>query len=95
MTLRSFRRTITPPHANVKWRSDGFPAMEYGGDIKAFNAGLYAGDAFASGYLEREDGKWLQVSEKPCNAFRNSLLPVIAAMVVQPKGYKANGRFIM
>lgn len=63
--------------------------------IKAFEAGLYAGDAFASGYLEREDGKWLQVSEKPCNAFRNALLPVIAAMVVTPKGYKGNGRFIM
>lgn len=71
------------------------PTVDAERHIKAFNAGLYAGDAFASGYLEREDGKWLQVSEKPCNAFRIALLPVIAAMVVTPKGYKGNGRFIM
>ncbi|MBI2240792.1 MAG: hypothetical protein HYU59_08320 [Magnetospirillum gryphiswaldense] len=76
-------------HVAVKPTADGER------HIKAFDAGLYAGDAFASGYLEREDGKWLQVSEKPCNAFRNALLPVIAAAAMTPKGYKGNGRFIM
>ena len=72
-------------HVAVKPTEDGEKA------IKSSNAGLYAGDAFAAGWLERKDGKWLQTSDKPSNAFRRNLLPVIAAVKVEPKGFKASG----
>lgn len=59
--------------------------------ITSDNAGLYAGDAFASGWLERKSGKWLQGSEKPCNAFRRNIMPIIADMTVSPRGYRTSG----
>ncbi len=59
------------------------------------NAGLYAGDAFGSGWLERKGGKWLQDNGKPCNAFRRDILPVIAATAVAPDGYQGNGRVVI
>ena len=63
--------------------------------ITSNNAGLYAGDAFASGWLERKNGKWLQDNGKPCNAFRRDILPMIAQMAVAPNGFQDNGRIIM
>ncbi len=63
--------------------------------IKSANAGLYAGDAFASGWLERRDGKWLQNSDHPCNAFRREILPIIANAVVMPTGYSEKGPFVL
>ena len=63
--------------------------------IRSANAGLLAGDAFASGWLEREDGKWLQNSDRPCNSFRKEILPVIAQAMVMPNGYNDKGKFIL
>ena len=59
------------------------------------NAGFYAGDAFATGWLERKDGKWLQSEAKPATTFRRAILPVIAGAAVKPKGYKGQGPFKM
>lgn len=63
--------------------------------IKFDNAGLDAGDGFASGFMERRSGKWLMSSGKPCNAFRRDLLPVLAAAVVEPNGFLDHGRVMM
>ncbi|AIB13206.1 hypothetical protein ABAZ39_14680 (plasmid) [Azospirillum argentinense] len=61
--------------------------------VRTANAGFLAGDAFASGWLERKDGKWLQSPDKPMNAFRRDLLPVIARETVEPRGFAASGPF--
>jgi hypothetical protein len=71
------------------------PAREAEKYIQSSNAGFYAGDAFASGWLERKDGKWLQEQGNPINAFRRSILPIIAQTTIQPKGYKNTGKFQM
>lgn len=63
--------------------------------IRSANAGFYAGDAFAAGWLEREKGKWLQSSTNPATAFRRDLLAMISAMAVEPKGFRSDGRFMM
>jgi hypothetical protein len=58
-------------------------------------AGFYAGDAFASGWFERDKGKWIQSTDKPAAAFRRELLPIIANAVVEPNGFSRSGRFMM
>lgn len=42
--------------------------------IRAYNADFVAGEAFASGWLERESGKWLQTSTAPTGSIRQILL---------------------
>ncbi|MCH8863535.1 MAG: hypothetical protein IID51_13665 [Proteobacteria bacterium] len=71
------------------------PTKEAERFIPCFNAGLAAGEAFASGYLERKNGKWLQTPHKPCNAFRRDILPIIAEASQEPDGYDDHGRFMM
>ena len=63
--------------------------------IQSTNAGLLAGDAFASGWFERTNGTWLQSSKNPCNAFRREIMPVIATAILTPNGYKDEGRFML
>lgn len=63
--------------------------------IDSSNAGFLAGDAFASGWLEREKGRWLQVSEGPTGCVRAALLDRIVAARPEPVGYADNGRFMM
>jgi hypothetical protein len=63
--------------------------------VRAANGGLYAGDAFAAGWLERKKGKWLQRTKRPTNAFRRAILPVIAAVEVEPKGFQDTGPLMM
>jgi hypothetical protein len=59
-------------------------------------AGFQAGDAYASGWLERRDGAWLQVSTQPLRdqfSCRRARLPQVAALDVQPEGYADRGSF--
>lgn len=57
------------------------PTKRAAENIKSCNSGLYAGDAFVSGYLERRNGAWLQTSKHPCNAIRRELLHDIVGCV--------------
>ncbi len=54
-----------------------------------------AGEAFASGWLERRKGKWLQTGPRPMCYFRRELLPTIAGIEVQPHGYSPEGRIML
>jgi hypothetical protein len=60
--------------------------------IESYDAGFHAGDAFASGWLEREKGRWLQASDSPVGCARAALLDRIAAARPDPKGYADAGR---
>jgi hypothetical protein len=60
--------------------------------IHTDNAGFIAGDGFASGWLERQRGAWLQTSAKPTGAFRAALLDQVAAASLTAKGYADSGR---
>ncbi|WCK21758.1 hypothetical protein [Agrobacterium tumefaciens] len=62
---------------------------------RAFNAGFAAGDAFASGWLERRDGARLQYSRKPHFRCRNHRLSQLAELDIRPKGYSDRGSFKM
>lgn len=63
--------------------------------IRAYNAGFVAGDAFASGWLERESGTWLQTSTSPTGSIRQALLDRVAAVRPSPMGYADSGRVMM
>jgi hypothetical protein len=63
--------------------------------IRTHNAGFVVGDAFASGWLERERGPWLQASATPTGAFRAELLDQVAAAHIPAKGYADNGRVML
>ncbi|MFV5264573.1 hypothetical protein ACMUMS_13575 [Acinetobacter courvalinii] len=62
--------------------------------VKAFNAGFNAGDAFATSWLERETGAWLQnnSSQFSCRKF---LLESLASLEIKPLGYGDRGRIIL
>lgn len=64
--------------------------------LPAASAGFLAGDAYASGWLERRDGAWLQVSTQALRdqfSCRRARLPQVAALAVQPNGYADRGSF--
>ena len=63
-----------------------------GSRVVASNAGFSAGDAFATGWLEREKGAWLQSTlDLRC---RKALLQTLADMYVCPLGFGDRGRVI-
>lgn len=62
--------------------------------VRAFNAGFNAGDVFATTWLERENGAWIQTSVSSFKC-RKHLLNVMASMFVSPFGYGDRGRLIM
>ena len=62
--------------------------------VRSNDAGFDAGDAFATGWLERKRGAWLQSSPSLFNC-RKKLLKPLASMVVEPKGYVDRGNVIM
>ena len=62
--------------------------------VRASNAGLNAGDAFAAGWLERERGAWLQTATTLFNC-RRTFLKSLASMTVEPCGYGDRGQVIM
>jgi len=63
--------------------------------VRAYNAGFVAGEAFASGWFERESGAWLQTSHAPTGSIRNALLDQIADLKLMPAGYADSGRVMM
>lgn len=62
--------------------------------VRAHGAGFAAGDAFATTWLERENGAWIQTSLSQFKC-RKALLPMLAEMEVRPMGYGDRGRVIM
>lgn len=67
--------------------------------VAAYNAGLHAGDVFASGWLERRKGAWLQVGNSAGRGWtfsaRKNRLERVADLVVRQHGYAADGSFMM
>ncbi len=67
--------------------------------IPAGNAGFHAGELFASGWLERRNGAWLQVSSDSNNAWsfrcRKHRLAEAAALELRPAGYADRGNFAL
>lgn len=58
-------------------------------------SGFRDGSAFASGWLERKLGVWLQTGGKPIIECRLHLLKPVADTVIVPVGYGDHGRFMM
>lgn len=70
-------------------------AVNPNGDwVRASNAGFIAGDAFASGWLERKVGAWLQSTPKSLRC-RRYLIKELAEMDVEPLGYGDKGGLII
>ncbi|MEW6150884.1 MAG: hypothetical protein AB1745_23110 [Pseudomonadota bacterium] len=67
--------------------------------IAAVNAGFRAGDLFASGWLERRNGAWLQVSSDSGKNWsfccRKQRLAKVAALQIRPAGYADRGSFAL
>ena len=65
--------------------------------VDCMNAGFLAGDVWASGWLERRDGAWLQVPTSPsmgsCLSCRRNRLRQAAAREVEPSGFADRGSF--
>lgn len=76
-----------------------WPTERGGKFVGAINADFYVGDVIASGWLERRDGAWLQVSAGSGTGWtfrsRRHRLDAVAALQVRPHGFAASGRFIM
>lgn len=70
-------------------------AVNPNGDVLRFwDAGFDAGDVFAAGWLERQQGAWLQTANNLFSC-RKHLTPVLAALQVKPMGYGDRGGVIM
>lgn len=62
-----------------------------GNSVQAFNAGFSAGDAFATSWLERAKGAWLQNATNQFNC-RKTLLKPLANIEVRPRGFGDRGK---
>lgn len=58
-------------------------------------AGFEAGEAFASGWIERAKGKWLQTPTLPDLKYRSHRLDTVAALRLKAKGYPDSGKFML
>lgn len=67
--------------------------------VQAGNAGLHAGETFATGWLERRKGAWLQVGDGVGGGWtfssRQQRLKTVAGLELRPHGYAAQGSFMM
>lgn len=74
-----------------------WPTDEADHRIAWANAGFGAGEVFASGWLERRTGAWLQVSSESGQGWsfrcRAPRLETVAAIQVEPRGYADRGSF--
>jgi hypothetical protein len=65
--------------------------------VAASNAGFYAGEMFASGWLERREGAWLQVGSDSGSNWsfrcRRNRLAQVASLALKPSGYADHGLF--
>lgn len=64
--------------------------------LRAVNANFLAGDAFATGWLERKKGKWIQSNRRGKQvgfnlSIRNAKLPYVANAVFKANGYADHG----
>lgn len=73
---------LWPTHTSYEW-------------INHDAAGLRAGEAFASGWVERRLGAWLQVGQSPRFNCRKDRLNTVEKLRVKPQGYADNGRFML
>jgi hypothetical protein len=62
--------------------------------IQAGNAGFYAGDLFAAGWVERRQGRWLQRGPSIMRC-RAGLATTVAALKIEPTGYADYGKFML
>lgn len=65
-----------------------------GDNVRSHSAGFSAGDAFATSWLERRDGAWLQSTPEGFRC-RKSLLAQLADLDVKPQGFGDRGKLIM
>lgn len=67
--------------------------------VAAANAGFYAGELFASGWLERKEGAWLQVSSDSGKNWsfkcRRNRLAQVAGLTLKASGYADHGLFAL
>ena len=64
-----------------------------GDGVRRDRLSFSAGDAVASGYLERARGAWIQ-SEPTALRCRKYLVPVLASILVDPEGFGDRGKVI-
>ena len=62
--------------------------------VRTSNGGFHAGDAFASGWLERKNGAWLQSSPDMFSC-RKVLTKPLSEMHISPLGYGDRGQVIL
>lgn len=62
--------------------------------VRTVNAGFFAGEAYATGWLERQRGAWLQSSPESFNC-RKRLLGRVAGAAVTPNGFGDRGKVIL
>jgi hypothetical protein len=74
-----------------------WPTNEGARWVECVNVGFYAGDLYASAWLERRDGAWLQVSRSgglgQTFRCRRKRLNTAAALQMEPLGYADRGSF--
>jgi hypothetical protein len=63
--------------------------------IRAGNAGFEAGEAVAAGWLERQDGAWLQVGGRPLLVCRRHRLEALSSLSIRASCYADRGNFKM
>jgi hypothetical protein len=61
--------------------------------VRFDDAGFRAGATFAVGWLERREGKWLQTSSGRIFCCRVRLLDLLTNAVIEPAGYRDDGKF--
>ncbi|MBU6464271.1 MAG: hypothetical protein KGL35_09230 [Bradyrhizobium sp.] len=71
-----------------------WPARDGRKFVRTVNAGFYAGEAYATGWLERRSGAWLQSSPDSLRC-RKKLLSRIAGATVAPSGFGDRGKVIL
>lgn len=80
----SIHVALWPTHDGQRW-------------VECMNAGFLAGEVWASGWLERRDGAWLQVPSSGTNgnrlSCRRARLREVAALEVAPTGFADRGSF--
>lgn len=74
-----------------------WPTEEGGRWVRTTNGGFLAGACFATGWLERREGAWLQVPSTVARgwsfACRKQRLDEVADLDVRPQGFADRGRF--
>ena len=70
-----------------------WPTKEGKNWIEVSNGDFLAGEVFASGWLERREGAWLQYQDRPHFRCRSARLDQVVALEISPQGYSDRGPF--